>query len=190
MRTIILAALAVALLAACRGATEPVDAYYETLPADQVLVDVEHAITSNGVRQSLLRSDTSLIFNDSAAIHLRGVNLHVYDPEGRLTATLTSRTGELNQNTNKMVARGEAGCMAQPEHRGCVVLVVEGPEGRTVWTEELHYDPSQKRIWSDVTTRSRTRGGEDMTGDSFTSDDQFRNFRITVPRGTGIRVGF
>jgi hypothetical protein len=190
MRTIIFAAIAAASLAACRGATDPVGDGYESLPADKVLLGVEHAITNNGVRQSLMRADTSLFYNDSAAVQLRGVNLEVYDPEGRLTATLKAVAGELNQNTSKMVAFGVDGCMQRPEHEGCVMLTVHGAEGRVVWTQELHYDPQQKRIWSDVTTRSRTQRGEDMTGSSFTSDDQFRNFRITEPRGSGFRVNF
>lgn len=176
MRAIILTA--VVALAACRGATEPANGFYESLPADQVLMGVNHAVTVDGVRRSLLRSDTTLVFNDSSAVQLRGVNLEIYSEEGNLRATLTSLAGTLNQNTNQMVAQGN------------VVLIVHGPQGRTVWTEELHYDPGQKRIWSDVRTRTRTERGEDLTGEGFSSDEEFRNFQIRQPAGTGIRIEF
>jgi hypothetical protein len=192
MRTILIAAVAALSLSACRGATDPTNGgrEYESLPADQVMIGVDHAMTLGGVRQSLLRTDTTLIFDDSATIQLRVVDLEIYDEAGQVRATLTSTSGELNRNTNKMVARGVAGCMEQPDHRGCVKLTVRGAQGRVVWTQELHYDPQQKRVWSDVRTRSRSDNGQDVTFASFTSDDQFRNFSGQRPSGTGIRIEF
>jgi LPS export ABC transporter protein LptC len=174
-------ALLIALLvgvSACGGPTGPVNEQYESLPADQVTFGVEHTITVSGVRQALLRSDTVLMYNDSSMVHLRGVNLDIYTEDGALRATLTSLSGELDNSTRRMIARGN------------VVLVVQGPQGRTVWTEELHYDPQQKRIWSDVRTRTRTARGDELTGDGFTSDEQFQNFDIRAPRGSGLRIEF
>jgi LPS export ABC transporter protein LptC len=172
------AALAALLLAACNGTTAPHLGDYEPLPADNVMIGVEHMMTSNGVRQSILRSDTTLAFNDSATYQLRGVNLIMYTPEGAVRARLTARSGELDQATNRMVARGS------------VVLTVEGPNGRTVWSEELHYDPQQKRIWSDVRTRTVTTRGEELIGEGFTADDQFHNVHVTRPQGRGLRIEF
>jgi LPS export ABC transporter protein LptC len=171
-------ACAVLALAACNGATAPIDENYESLPADQVAFGVEYITTDNGVRRAVLRADTTLMFNDSSVVHLQGVHLDIYTETGTHQATLTSETGDLNQRTNKMIARGD------------VVLVVHGADGRTVWTEELHYDPSQRRIWSDVRTRSRTANGQEVTGSAFTSDDSFTNFRVTGMTGTGLRVEF
>jgi LPS export ABC transporter protein LptC len=173
-----LAAVAALGVSACNGATAPQFSDYEPLPADNVMIGVEHVMTSNGVRQSVLKSDTTLMFNDSSMIHLRVVNLIMYTPEGAVRARLTSTTGELDQNTNRMVARGN------------VVLVVEGPQGRTVWSEELHYDPQQKRLWSDVRTRTVTARGEELIGEGFTADDEFRNVSVRQPRGTGLRIEF
>jgi LPS export ABC transporter protein LptC len=178
MRSFLIVALAATSFAACNGTTAPVSDDYESLPADQVLMGVEHAMTNNGVRRSLLKSDTTYMFNDSAAVHLRGVNLEMYTETGTLQATLTSKSGELDQNTNRMVARGD------------VYLVVRGANGRQVWTEELYYDPSQGRIWSDVPIRTVTANGQETRGDAFTSDESFTNFQIRQMRGTGIRVNF
>jgi LPS export ABC transporter protein LptC len=178
MRAMILTALAALGAAACGGTTAPPFGDYDTLPADNVMIDVEHAMTRNGVRQSVLKSDTTLAFNDSSTFHLRGVNLKMYTEEGAVRATLTSQTGELDQTTNRMVARGN------------VVLVVHGPNGRTIWSEELHYDPQQGRLWSNVRTRTRTDRGEELIGDGFTADDQFSNVSVTQPQGTGLRIEF
>lgn len=178
MRAIAFVLVSAVGLAACRGPAEPANGYYESLAADNVMTGVHHAVTVDGIRRSLLRSDTTLVFNDSAAVQLRGVNLEIYGDDGNLRATLTSSTGALDQNTNQMVARGD------------VVLIVHGHEGRTVWTEELHYDPNQKRIWSDVRTRTLTERGEELTGEGFSSDEDFRNFEVQQPAGTGIRIEF
>jgi LPS export ABC transporter protein LptC len=176
MRNRILLACAAVALAACNGTTAPVSEGYTSLPADNVMIDVQHAMTNGGIRRSLLKSDTTYMFNDSATVQLRGVHLEMYTETGTLRATLTSTAGELDQNTNRMVARGD------------VHLVVTGPNARQVWTEELHYDPSQGRLWSEVAFRTRTSDGQQIRGDAFTSDETFSNFRITNMRGTGIRV--
>ncbi|CAN5845009.1 hypothetical protein BH23GEM9_BH23GEM9_04170 [soil metagenome] len=178
MKTFIIATLAATVLAACGGTTAMEHSDYEPLPADQVLIGVEHAMTANGVRQSVLKSDTTLIYDDSASIKLRVVNLTMYNEDGTVRATLTSESGELDQTSNKMVARGS------------VELVVLGAQGRTVWTEELHYDPTQRRVWSTVHTRTVTARGERLEGDGFTADDQFRNIEVMRPRGTGLRIEF
>lgn len=171
MRILILTAVTAAALAACNGTTAPISGDYQALPADQVLTNVTHNMTIDGVRNAKLLSDTALIFNDSASMQLRGVDLDLFTETGTVRAHLTSETGELNTDTNRMVARGS------------VVLVVQGPNGRTVRTEELFYDPQQKRIWSTVRTCDTPRGGGQRCGASFESDDQFQNFRIDRPSG-------
>jgi LPS export ABC transporter protein LptC len=178
MRAIIFAAAAAALTA-CGGPTGPVSENYEPLPADQIFIGVEHAITNAGVRQSLLKSDSTLMFEDSATIHLRGVNLEMFTESGRLHAPLTSATGELDQNTNRMVARGS------------VVLVIhDGANASTIRTEELHYDPQQRQVWSDVHTERVMRDGRRNTMDSFRADDQFGNFQARGLRGDAGTIRF
>lgn len=161
-------------LGACDDSTAPLTGEYESLPADQVATDVDHLFTSDGIRRAQLRADTAYVFNDSSVTHLRGVNLDMYDDQGELTSTLTSKEGEYHTKTQKTVARGD------------VVLVISGPEGRTIWTEELHYDPQTKRIWSDVYTRMVMNSGEELHGEKFTVDDQFMNFDITGGAGTNL----
>jgi LPS export ABC transporter protein LptC len=182
MRTsviVAIAAIAAASLAACGGAGGPVTSDYEPLPADQVLEGVEHVMTNAGVRQSLLRSDSTLVFDDSSAVHLRGVNLDIFSETGRLHATLTSERGRLDQNTNRMIAVGN------------VVLVIhEGPNASTVRTEELHYDPQQRVVWSDVHTERVMPNGRRNTMDSFRADDQFGNFQARGLRGDAGTITF
>jgi LPS export ABC transporter protein LptC len=165
-------------LAACNGTTGPATSDFASLPADQVLVGVEHATTVDGVRRARIISDTTLVFNDSSSIHLIGVNLETYDTNGAVTSKLTSKTGSLETNTNKMIARGN------------VVLNITGPQAQTITTEELHYDPQGKRVWSDVEACQR-RAGQNLCGSSFTAmvgDNGFTAVQIVNYRGTGIKI--
>jgi LPS export ABC transporter protein LptC len=175
MRHVFLLPLLV-LLGACDESTAPPTGDYESLPADQVVMGVDYLFTSEGVRRAQLLTDTAYMFEDSAATHLRGVTLEMYDNEGTLTSTLTSDSGEYDVDTQKTVARGN------------VVLVIPDPEGRTIWTEELHYDPTTKRVWSDVPSRMLMNSGEDFHVQSFTADDQFQNVQTVGAFGTGLRL--
>ncbi|MGH7449476.1 MAG: LPS export ABC transporter periplasmic protein LptC [Longimicrobiales bacterium] len=165
---------AVVVLAACNDSTAPLTDEYESLPAETVITGADHVITSSGVRRAQLRADTAYIFEDSAMTHLRVVNLEMYDDAGKLTSTLTSEAGRYNKRTQKTVATGN------------VVLIMPGPDGRTIWTEELHYDPATKRVWSEVPVRMLTSAGQDIHGEGFTADDQFVNINITGGAGTGL----
>jgi LPS export ABC transporter protein LptC len=175
MRTHFLPVFAcLALLGACDDSTAPLTGEYEPLPADQVLMNFDYLFTSDGVRRAHLQADTAFLFEDSAATHLRVVTLEMFNDAGTLTSTLTSEEGEYNTGTQKTVARGN------------VVLIMPDPDGRTIWTEELHYDPASKRVWSDVATRMLLNSGQELHGQGFTADDQFLNVDITGGAGTGL----
>lgn len=158
----------------CNGVDAPTGEGYQDLPADQVLTGVHQTYTSNGVRSAVGTFDTVFRFTDSSKVHLRGVNLRMFDEMGQQTATVTSTSGVLNDATNEMVAIGN------------VVLITNNL--RKIETEELHYDPNTRRMWSDVTTK-HTYEGRVQIGDSFQSDDQFTRVVVQNPRGdVGITI--
>jgi LPS export ABC transporter protein LptC len=179
MMKFIAAALTAALaLTACTGVQGPSAEGYVALPADQVTIGLVQVIETNGVRSAVLRADTAYMFNDSAKAHLRGVYLVLYDEEGTESTTLRSLTGELDTNTEAMVARGS------------VVLIAEAG-ARRIETEEFHFDPARDRIWSPVSF-VMNRNGSITRGRSFESDAKFVNFRVREPVGTveGLRFTF
>ncbi len=168
------AALVVAL-AACGETAAPTGEGYQDLPADQVLTGVHQTYTSNGVRSAVGVFDTVFRFTDSSMVHLRGVDLRMFNEIGEQTATVTSTGGALNDATNEMTATGT------------VVLITN--DGRKIETEILHYDPNTRRMWSDVETKY-TYEGRVQIGDSFQADDEFSRINIQNPRGAvpGIRI--
>lgn len=167
-------AVLVTLVGCDRDSTTPsVITDAASLPADNVILGVEHTMTKDGVRTGLLNSDTAYLYETSREMDLRGVALQFYADNGAPSGTLTSTSGEYDIATGSFVARGD------------VLLVTHGPEGeRRVETEELHYDVSGDRLWSDVPFVMR-EGGRTTRGTSFRSDAEFRNWSVTGAETSG-----
>ncbi len=165
-------ALAAGLLTACGNTgTEPRAAQdYPQMPADYVVATVKHYLTEDGIRRGVLYSDTAYFYADSARADLKKVHLVLFNATGQEVADLVSRTGQLDQRTNAMTARGN------------VVLVAKSGTQR-VETQELHYDPSQHRIWSTVSSTIYQNGNRTVT-DGFSADDQLQNIVMNRVRGT------
>lgn len=160
--------LTIALCACSKASITPASGDYEDLPADKVMIDTRHTQYSDGVRSAEGQYDTVYVFNDSAVYHLRGVNTVMYDSNGKETATIKADSGVLNQSTDVMVAQGD------------VVLVTRN--NCTIKSEELHYDPQTRRIWSDVSTRFEV-DGKVTTARKFNADDSFN--QVTAEGLTG-----
>lgn len=165
-------ALCVALPAGCSDVTEaPIaDETLLDLQADNVIYGMSSYMTTNGIREGLVRADTAYMFVDSAHVDLRGMTIVFHAEDGRPRATVTGRTGEWDQDRDIMVARGD-------------VLMVVHEDGREIRTEELHYDAYRERIWSDSATAQTLPDGTVTRGSSFESDLSFQDLRIENVRG-------
>ena len=149
-------------------ATTPLPEELRALQADQVLFDIVTHVTVDGIREARIQADTAYIWQDSTSVALRTVNLIMYDDTGEERARVTSRTGLMNDDTQHMVARGEA------------VLVMAD---RRIESAEIHYEPQRDRIWSDSTTvMTMTEGGRVVEGSAFLSDANFENIFIQNQR--------
>lgn len=170
MRGLVLGA-AIALLAACGGGDQgPVaSGEFASLTADKVVVGMRHYITTNGIRQALLMSDSAFFYDDGSPIEFRQVELTIYDEAGGVAAILTSETATLDPRTEAMAARGD-------------VVVVAPEDDQRIETDELHYDPGSDRLWSNRPT-TLIREGRETRGEGFTSDGKGRNVRVIAPSG-------
>lgn len=178
-QTLVLIGL-VAAASACGNETTTPSAVTDAsgLPADNVILGVEHNMTREGIRTGVLNSDTAYLYESSRRMDLRGVRIRFFGDTGVETGTLTSTTGEYDIGTGSFLARGD------------VVLLTDGPDGeRRLETEELHYDVENDRLWSDVAFVMR-EGGSTTRGTSFQSDSQFRTWSVTgAETEGGIRRG-
>lgn len=165
-------------VAGCRGPNEPGGSgAFRDLPADMVMVGMKQNVTDNGLKRATLTGDSAYIFEDSSVVKVKGVDLVIFDALGKQNAHLTSKLGDFNSETQSMIARGT------------VVLITN--TGRRIETEELHYDPNTKRIWSNLHT-VLIENGKRSTGDGFTADDQFTNVTVRNPKGSvqGLKIEF
>lgn len=170
---LVAAALAAASGCGSQSTTPAVITDESGVPADNVILGVEHNMSKDGIRTGVLNSDTAYLFESTRKMDLRGVSLQFYADNGASSGNLTSLTGEYDIANGSFVARGD------------VLLVIGGPNGdRRVETEELHYDVTTDRLWSEVPFVMRDASGT-TRGSSFRSDAEFRNWSVTDARTEG-----
>jgi LPS export ABC transporter protein LptC len=165
----------VALLAGCgsESTTPGAIANIGELPADNVIHDLTHRMSRDGIRSAELQSDTAYYFDAERRFDLQAVNLVFYHETGQQSGTLNSLTGEYRVGTGAFIARGS------------VVLITQGDQGpRRVETEELHYDVAGDQIWSDVPF-VMTEAGRTTRGSSFSTDTRFERWTIEAARTEG-----
>jgi LPS export ABC transporter protein LptC len=176
-------ALAVSSALAAAGCDAPTEApsggaaAFENIEADNVMYDMVSYLSAAGVREGRVRADSAYVFADSAKIILFDMEVVFYAEDGRERATVQGRAGEMDENTDAMVARGD------------VVLTLHA-DGRRLESSEIHYDPVNDRIWSDSATVQTTVDGRVTRGSAFESDMEFRNVNIRNPRGSIGQVSF
>ena len=169
---------ALALLAACDGKTD-IAAPVANINADegQSTYGLNLKLSEGGVLKADLKGDTAFQRPNTQIFDLKGVRLTFYDKQGKNPGTLTSKTGEYDEATAIMVARGN------------VVLITKNEEGRerTIKSEELHYDQRGDRVWS---TRETTviEQGRTMITQGFESDTRFTNVRGNRAKAEGVQV--
>lgn len=145
------------------------------LDADGVIMGGEHTITnSTGIRTAFLRFDTMYQWEDSTDWHLRGVDLTVFnEDDGTERGRVTSIRGIFNPENEGLTAQEN------------VVLVIP-LESRRLETEELHYDPELRQLWSD-SSFVMYEGSRTRQGSCFTTDLEFQNFTVGGTAGGGGR---
>ena len=158
---------ALAGVACERDSTSPsAMANVANLPADQVLYGLHHVMTKEGVRTSVLDSDSAYLREEGRVMDLIGVQLKFFTESGAESGTLTSREGEYDVGTGSFVARKQ------------VVLETVGPSGpRRVETEELNYQVKTDQLWSDLPFTMK-EGGQTRRGSSFRSDSRFETVTV------------
>jgi LPS export ABC transporter protein LptC len=173
------AGVLVAAAAACGSGADPTAPATLDLEYEQMTYGMNLKLSEEGVLKADLHADTAMGVPGSGITQLRVVRLTFFDENGERSGALTSRTGQYDQESGGMVARGD------------VVLVIEGnadQAARTILTEELHYDQRGDRVWSDLPT-SIEQKGQTLYTDGFNSDSGFTEVRGRNARTSGVEVG-
>src|SRR2546429_1744365 len=138
--------------------------------ADQVMQNMSHYVTEEGIQRAHVRADTAYFYSPSQTAELRNVHITFYDIRGAETSTLTSHQGTYHWRTGDMEARGS--------------VVVVRTDGATLRTEVIRYSQSKNQVSSDraLIFDEPTRHIE---GEGFTSDPDFKVVTALRPKGTG-----
>lgn len=162
--------LALALVVGCRDAAPPTRTVDfpkgpEGYPVpDQAVENGQHVITVQGVRKAVLIAEQLYFFNQIGKVVGDTIQVTFYDAEGIYQSTLTARSGELEQASQTMIAKGD--------------VVVRGTES-TIRTQELRYDPAANQVISDQPTEI-IQGGNVIRGRGIVADPGLKKIRITA----------
>jgi len=159
-------------IAACGGRGAQPTATQSVLDsADQVLIGMTHYVTETGLQRARVRADTAYFFSATQEAEMRTVHITFYDVTGRETSTLTAREGTYHWRTGDM------------EGRGNVVVVTK--DGRTLRSAVMRYAQGSNEVSSDRPFTFTGPGGQNIQGEGFTSDPEFKNLVAKRPSGTG-----
>lgn len=169
--------LALALLAGCGGTPPSAPVAQEEADGSQRTYQMNLKLTENGVLKADLYGDTAYQRPGTQVFEVRGVRLVFHDAEAAKPGELTSETGEYDEQTGIMVARGD------------VVLITYNEKGerRVVRSEELHYDQRGDRVWSEQETTVEEVDRTLVTR-GFESDTRFTEIRGRDSRTGDVRV--
>ena len=141
-------------------------------PADQMLINMTHQLTRNGIVRAKVEADTTYMHTTAGVADLRNVRVTFYDAQGNETSTLTSNVGTYQLRSGDMEGRGD--------------VVVLTQDGRQLTTEVLRYVQAKDSVFSDVPFVFDSPGRH-IEGEGFVSDPSFRTVIAKQPRGTGGR---
>ena len=155
---------------ACSSGAKPTATITAADTADQVLIDMTHYVTNDGVVRARVRADTAFFYQNSQSVEMHNVHITFYDTDGRETSTMSAKDGTYHWATGDMEGRGN-----------CVV--VGAGDGRTLRSEVIRYKQAINQVSSDQPF-DFVGPGRHITGQGFTSDPDFRNVTALRPVGT------
>jgi LPS export ABC transporter protein LptC len=141
--------------------------------ADQLLVHMEHLLTTNGVVRAKVEADTAYLHSTAQLADMRNVRVTFYDPQGNETSTMTAKVGSYQFRSGDMEGRGN-------------VVVVRKSDGGRLTTEVLRYSQARDSVSSDHPFEF-TAPDQQIRGRGFTADPSFRNVVAIQPTGAGGR---
>lgn len=132
---------------------------------DQEVSDFAVTETDGGRLQWKLHARYAATYDARDQVIAQNVRVEFFDEKGEHSSTLTARSGELNQRTRNMTARGN--------------VVLQTTEGTRLSTEELRFLDRENRIVVPVERLVRIeRGGDVLTGYGFESDPDLTHYEF------------
>jgi LPS export ABC transporter protein LptC len=156
-------ALGLAVLAACgEGPSERPPGPAERQP-QQILENFSLRHLSTEGTLWVLDATKGESYGPGDPIELTEMRVRFYDGAAAVRSTLTSRRGSVQETTQALVAIDS--------------VVVATPDGDTLRTDSLRWDPRSRRIRTDIFF-TLTRGRDQMTGVGLEADPDLTHYRV------------
>lgn len=138
------------------------------LEADQVMLDVEHVLTREGVRRAHLEADTAYFLDSPSSVRMRRYTIDFFGSQGQRTSTLTAVDGMYELQSGDMKASED-------------VVVVDADRSQRLLTKRLEYDAQSNRLMSNVDFLL-IRGRDTVRGSGFVTDPGLDSLTTTRPQ--------
>jgi len=159
------------VMVGCGNGVKPTATTTVADTADQVLVNMTHELTVDGIRRARVRADTAYFFQQTQTAELRSVHVTFFGNGGTETSEMTAREGTYHWITGDMEGRGN-------------VVVVGKSDGRTLRSEVMRYKALKNEVSSDQAFVFDAPGRH-VEGEGFVSDPNFTDVTAQHPHGTG-----
>ena len=172
IRGILMSGLGVGLgvLPACSSdSTKPSIGQVVADSADQVLFKMSTIDSNDGLRRAIVYAETAFVYQTSQRMDLRRLRVTFFDEQGKQSSTLVANQGLYTITNGSLDARGK--------------VQVQSTDGKRLETEHLIYDKALLQVRGD-TAFVYTAPTENLVGNAFTSDLEFKNVRVQQPRGS------
>jgi len=130
---------------------------------DQEVTDFVLTETDQGRPQWTLYARYAATYQAKNLVVSRDIRVDFFDDKGARSSELTANSGEIQQQTRDMTARGN--------------VVLQTTEGTRMTTEELHFSNDRQRITSDRLVHV-DRAGDVLEGIGFESDPNLHHFEF------------
>lgn len=144
--------------------------------AEQVMFEVDHYLTREGIRQGRVTADTAMTYEDGSRIELRRLEIRFYDEAGNDRGVLVSDAGDYDLPSGNMVARGEVDLRGR----------LDGPVPSILETDSLVYDAAADELSTDAAwTLTRPDGtverGRGLVTDPALQRIEASDWEVTTP---------
>lgn len=147
----------------CRQSEPPPGPPPEERIPRQVLSNFTLRQTGEKGLQWILEAEEGISYGPGEPTQLRGMRVRFYDGSETARSILTSRRGEIDEETRTLVAQDS--------------VVVVTPAGERLETESLQWDPRAERITTEAAFRL-ARGRDVLTGTGFSADPDLRRYSV------------
>jgi LPS export ABC transporter protein LptC len=134
-----------------------------------VVYHLEALLTDSAQPKILMKAPRQIEYENGDRLFPDGVNIEFFGEKNKKSSILTARKGKYSRAKDIYTVTQD-------------VVIINQEEGKKLNTEELHWNPGKKKIYTDKFVKIETRE-ELLTGTGLESSEDFDNYRILKVKG-------